>query len=194
MSGSSSSRHRRLPVCLFIPRSYGYAKLSFLVPSPPFPPPGRTIPSRRGHKSKLLTPSAIRNPGLIRSSPPSVRLSLGSAPERVNPSQRCGWRISSGRATSAAGRRQDPQGELLLLLRFSFVCSCQAAAGGGACSSDFLSRTRKNHSIRELGGHIAHASWFSAAHGAWASSCRYGVAGQGFDSLAQRKTLLKGGT
>jgi len=75
-----------------------------------------------------------------------------------------------------------------------FVCSCQAAAGGGACSSDFLSRTRKNHSIRELGGHIAHASWFSAAHGASASSCRYGVAGQGLDSLAQRKTLLKGGT
>ena len=108
------------PSCLFIPRSYGYAKLSFLVPSPPFPPPGRTIPSRRGHKSKLLTPSAIRNPGLIRSSPPSVRLSLGSAPERVNPSQRCGWRISSGRATSAAGRRQEPQGELLLLPRFSF--------------------------------------------------------------------------
>jgi hypothetical protein len=108
------------------------ATQSFPCSLPPSPSPDRTKPSRRRHKS-----NAIRNPGLIRSSPPSARLPLGSAQNRVNPSQRCGgWRISSCRTTSAAGRRQNPQGQLaLLLLRFSLF-ACQAGGGGCVWSSE----------------------------------------------------------
>ena len=154
--------------------------------------------SAAGHPSCRRRPARLRSASSPDPPPPRIRrrrlLLAGRGRGEVAAVSVLQADAAAPRRHLAAGSRQDPQGELLLLLRFSFVCSCQVAADGGACSSDFLSRTRKNHSIRELGGHIAHASWFSAAHGASASSCRDGVAGQGLDSLAQRKTLLKGGT
>jgi len=103
------------PSCLFIPRSYGYAKLPFLVPSLPclsLPGPHETFPKTPQIQAAKLP----AQPGFQAAS--DTRLPLrGSHWFRSGASQpvaalRLDWRILSGRATSAAGRRLDPQGEL----------------------------------------------------------------------------------